>query len=59
MGSEHRKAMSLLTILIVLLVVAVAFGGWGHTQNWGYRGWSPVGVVVLILVLLWLTGRLR
>lgn len=48
--------MSLMTVLIILLVAAVAFGGFGRL---GPYGWSPAGVVLLVLVVLWLTGRLR
>jgi hypothetical protein len=51
-------AMSLTTLLIILLVVAVLFGGFGSSRGWGYYGWSPVGIVVLILVILLLTGNL-
>jgi hypothetical protein len=51
-------AMSLVTLLIILLVIAVLFGGFGSTRGWGYYGWSPVGIIVLILVILLLTGNL-
>jgi hypothetical protein len=50
--------MSLLTILIVLLVLAVLFGGYGTSRNWGYYGWSPVGIIIPILLILILTGNL-
>lgn len=51
--------MSILTLLIVLLVLSACFGAWGGGQpGWGYRGWSPLGIVVVILVLLWATGNL-
>lgn len=50
--------MSIVTLLIILLVVAVLFGGFGSTRGWGYYGWSPVGLIVLILLLLMLTGNL-
>jgi len=52
--------MSLLTILIVLLIVA-AFGGfWSNSggRTYGPYGWSPLGVIVVILVILLLTGNL-
>ncbi|MES1204577.1 MAG: DUF3309 family protein [Pseudomonadota bacterium] len=47
----------MLTLLIVLLVVAVLFGGVGHSR-WGYRGWSPLGVLLVLFLVLWLTGNI-
>lgn len=49
--------MSLITILIILLVLALVGGGLGH-GNFGMAGWSPAGVIVLVLIVLFLTGRL-
>lgn len=49
--------MSLLTLLIIFLVLSLIFGGWGHSR-WGYVGWSPAGIVLLIFVILFFTGRL-
>jgi Protein of unknown function (DUF3309) len=48
----------LLIILIVLLVLALVGGGWGQSR-FGYAGWSPAGLIVLVLVLLLVTGRLH
>lgn len=48
----------LLIILIVLLVLALGGGGWGHSR-YGYVGWTPAGVILLVLVLLLVTGRLH
>jgi hypothetical protein len=45
-------------ILVVLLVFALAGGGWGHAR-YGYAGWSPAGIVLLLFVILWLTGHLH
>ncbi len=50
--------MGMLTLLIILLVLSAVFGGWGH-RRWGYTGWSPLGIVAILLVVLWLTGNLR
>jgi hypothetical protein len=44
--------------LVVLLVVALGGGGWGHSR-YGYVGWSPAGLIVLVLALLWITGNLH
>jgi hypothetical protein len=52
--------MSLLTILIVLAVLVMlgALPTWRHSRSWGYFPSGGLGLVVLILVVLLLTGRL-
>jgi hypothetical protein len=51
--------MSLLSILlIVALVVAIGGGGFGHAR-YGYIGWSPAGILLLIIGVLWFTGGLH
>lgn len=47
----------MLTLLLILLVLSLVGGGFGH-RSWGYAGWSPAGVIVLVLVILALTGNL-
>ena len=50
--------MSLLLIILgVLLVVALFGGGWGYSR-YGYGAWSPLLLVLVILLILWLTGNL-
>lgn len=49
--------MSLGTFLLILLVLALFGGGWGHAR-FGYAGWSPAGVLAVLLVILLLMGRL-
>jgi hypothetical protein len=48
----------LMIILLVLLVAALAGGGWGHSR-YGYAGWSPAGILIVILLIMLLTGRLH
>ena len=48
----------LMIILFVLLLVALAGGGWGYPR-YGYVGWSPAGIILLVLVIFWLTGHLH
>jgi hypothetical protein len=48
----------LFIVLVVLLVMALAGGGWGYPR-YGYVGWSPAGIIVLLFVVLWLTGNLH
>jgi hypothetical protein len=44
------------TILLILLIVALLGGGLGHSR-FGYAGWSPAGVLVVILLVLLVTGH--
>jgi Protein of unknown function (DUF3309) len=48
------------TILIVILILMLlgALPTWGHSRNWGYLPSSGLGLVVLVLVVLLLTGRI-
>ena len=48
------------TILIVILILMLlgAMPRWGHSRNWGYGPSGGVGLVVLILIVLLLTGRI-
>ncbi len=47
----------LFIILLVLLVLALGGGGWGHSR-YGYVGWSPAGIIVIVLLVMLFTGRL-
>jgi hypothetical protein len=46
----------LLVILILMLLGAVP--AWPHSRNWGYGPSGGLGLVVIILLVLILTGRL-
>jgi hypothetical protein len=50
----------MLTILIVICVLMLlgAIPTWPHSRNWGYGPSGGVGLVVLFLVILMLSGRL-
>jgi hypothetical protein len=45
----------MLTILMILLVIALIGGGVGHSR-YGYAGWSPAGILLLVVLVLFLTG---
>lgn len=47
----------LLLILMVVLVASLIGGGYGHSRV-GYVGWSPAGIIVVILLVLFFTGHL-
>lgn len=52
--------MSIGTILLIALVLLLvgAIPAWPHSRSWGYGPSGGLGLVVLILLILWLTGRL-
>ncbi len=47
----------LLTILIILLVLALLGGGWGH-RRYGSYSWSPFALLLIILLILFLSGAI-
>ena len=50
--------MSTILIVILVLMLLGAFPTWGHSRNWGYGPSGGLGLVVVILLILVLTGRL-
>lgn len=52
--------MGIGTILLIVLILMLlgAFPTWSHSKSWGYGPSGALGVIVLILLVLVLTGRL-
>jgi hypothetical protein len=52
--------VSLGTVILIVLVLALlgAFPSWPHSRSWGYAPSGVLGVVVIVLLVLVLTGRL-
>lgn len=50
----------MLTILLVVLALMLlgAIPSWPHSRGWGYYPSGGLGLVLLVLVLLMLSGRL-
>ena len=50
----------LTTILLVFLILALfgALPRWSHSRSWGYGPSGGVGLVLVIVVVLFLSGRL-
>jgi hypothetical protein len=50
----------MITILVVLMVLMLvgAVPRWPHSRSWGYGPSGGLGLVLLIVVVLMLTGRL-
>ncbi len=50
--------MWLTIFLIVLIVLALGGGGWGHSRG-AYWGWSPLAILLLVAAVLYFTGHLH
>ena len=52
--------MTLGTILLIVVVLMLigAFPAWPHSRSWGYYPSGGIGIVLIILIVLLLTGRL-
>jgi Protein of unknown function (DUF3309) len=50
----------MLTILLVVVVLMLlgAIPSWPHSRGWGYYPAGGLGLVLLVLVMLMLSGRL-
>lgn len=46
----------MITILVIILLLALVGGGLGHSR-FGYAGWSPAGLILLVLLVLFFTGH--
>ena len=51
--------MSLGGVLVLLLVLAVVgvLPGWKHSRGWGYRPVGGLGLLLLVVLVLVLSGR--
>jgi hypothetical protein len=50
----------LLTILVIVLLLALvgSVPTWPHSRDWGYYPSGGLGVILLIILVLFLMGRL-
>jgi hypothetical protein len=50
----------LITILVVVLLISLigSVPAWPHSRDWGYYPSGGLGVVLLIILVLFLMGRL-
>ena len=50
----------MVTILLVILVLLLigALPSWPYSQGWGYYPSGGVGLIVVVLLVLWLLGRI-
>ena len=50
--------MGLLLLILLVLLLVGAFPRWPYSRNWGYRPSGILGIVLIIVIVLLLTGQL-
>jgi hypothetical protein len=53
-----------MSLLVFLVIIFILFGGglgwYGGRSGWGYgASWSPLGIILLLVALFWLSGGFR
>ncbi|HJQ70891.1 MAG TPA: DUF3309 family protein [Blastocatellia bacterium] len=51
----------MLTTIIIILLILLLLGSvprWPYSRGWGYYPSGLLGLILLIVIILWLTGRL-
>jgi hypothetical protein len=49
--------MSTILLIILVLLLVGALPNWGYSRGWGYYPSGGIGLILLILLILILTGR--
>lgn len=50
--------LSTILIVLVILFIIGAMPNWGHSRNWGYGPSGGLGVVLLVILVLIVTGKI-
>lgn len=52
--------MSLGTIVVTILIIVLigALPAWPHSKDWGFAPGGALGLILVIILILWLAGRL-
>jgi hypothetical protein len=50
--------MSTILIVILVLLLIGALPTWGYSSGWGYGPSGLLGLILVIILVLWLLGRL-
>lgn len=57
-GCEEMPMLSTILIILLILILIGALPTWGYSGSWGYGPGGIVGILLIIVIVLALTGRL-
>lgn len=49
--------MSTILLIVLVLLLVGAFPAWSHSASWGYGPTGVIGVILVVVLILVLTGR--
>jgi hypothetical protein len=50
--------MGLILLIIIIILLVGAFPTWPHSQSWGYAPSGILGTILIVVLILFLLGRL-
>lgn len=50
--------LSTILLIVLILILVGSIPAWPHSRSWGYGPSGGLGLVVLVVVILLLTGRI-
>jgi len=50
--------ITMVLLFVLILALLGTLPTWGHSRNWGYGPSGGVGVVLVILLVLFMSGRI-
>ncbi len=50
--------MGLIVLIVIIILLVGAFPTWPHSQGWGYGPSGILGTILIIVLILFLLGRL-
>ena len=56
--TEAKLSLGTVLLIILILLLLGALPTWPYSTGWGYYPSGGVGLIVLLLVILLLTGRI-
>jgi Protein of unknown function (DUF3309) len=57
-SAEKELKMGLIILIIIIILLVGAFPTWPHSQAWGYGPSGILGTILIIVLILFLLGRI-